>query len=161
SETKGIIVTVDEQENIFVNGSATTREQLGEGLRQAVESSDVKRVVLQGDKAVLLGDVVYILDEARAAGASEVAIAATRREEARVGGGDGGGRGRGAGRRVARGADRESRRPRGRGRAAGRAGPRCRQDATRDRARGASSRRHAARDRRDHGGDAGAREARG
>jgi biopolymer transport protein ExbD len=80
SETKGIIVTVDEQENIFVNGSATTREQLGEGLRQAVESSDVKRVVLQGDKAVLLGDVVYILDEARAAGASEVAIAATRRE---------------------------------------------------------------------------------
>ena len=80
SETKGIVVTVDESENIFVNGTATPREQLAEGLKQAVESSDVKRVVLQGDKGVLLGDVVYILDEARAAGAAEVAIAATRRE---------------------------------------------------------------------------------
>jgi biopolymer transport protein ExbD len=79
SETKGIIVTVDAEENIFVNGAATPREQLAEGLRQAVESSDVKRVVLQGDKGVQLGDVVYILDEARAAGAAEVAIAATRR----------------------------------------------------------------------------------
>lgn len=79
SETKGIIVTVDAEENIFVNGTATPREQLAEGLRQAVASSDVKRVVLQGDKGVQLGDVVYILDEARAAGAAEVAIAATRR----------------------------------------------------------------------------------
>ena len=61
-----------------MNGAATPREQLAAGLRQAVESSDVKRVVLQGDKGVQLGDVVYILDEARAAGAAEVAIAATR-----------------------------------------------------------------------------------
>jgi len=80
SETKGIVVTVDQQDLIFVNGTQTPREQLADGLRQAVEASDVKRVVLQGDKGVQLGDVVYILDEARAAGASEVAIAATRRE---------------------------------------------------------------------------------
>jgi biopolymer transport protein ExbD len=80
SETKGIVVTVDQKDNIFVNGTQTTREQLAAGLRQAVEASDVKRVVLQGDKGVQLGDVVYILDEARAAGASEVAIAAQRRE---------------------------------------------------------------------------------
>jgi biopolymer transport protein ExbD len=80
SETRGIVVTVDQQDNIFVNGTETPREQLAAGLRAAVESSDVKRVVLQGDKGVQLGDVVYILDEARAAGAAEVAIAATRRE---------------------------------------------------------------------------------
>lgn len=80
SETKGIVVTVDQQDGIFVNGAQTPREQLAAGLRQAVEASDVKRVVLQGDKGVQLGDVVFILDEARAAGASEVAIAATRRE---------------------------------------------------------------------------------
>ena len=80
SETKGIVVTVDSQDNIFVNGTATTRDQLAAGLRQAVDSSAVKRVVLQGDKGVNLGDVVYILDEARAAGAAEVAIAATRRQ---------------------------------------------------------------------------------
>jgi biopolymer transport protein ExbD len=80
TETKGIVVTVDAEENIFVNGTATARDQLAAGLRQAVESSDVKRVVLQGDRGVQLGDVVYILDEARAAGAAEVAIAATRRD---------------------------------------------------------------------------------
>src|SRR6185369_1689881 len=72
-------VTSSETKNIFVNGAATTRDQLAAGLRQAVEASAVKRVVLQGDKGVQLGDVVYILDEARAAGAAEVAIAATRR----------------------------------------------------------------------------------
>jgi len=79
NETKGIVVTVDAEENIFVNGTATTRDQLAAGLRAAVEGSEVKRVVLQGDRGVNLGDVVYILDEARAAGAVEVAIAATRR----------------------------------------------------------------------------------
>jgi biopolymer transport protein ExbD len=80
SETKGIVVTVDAQEKIYVNGAATTRDALADGLRQAVDASPVKRVVLQGDKEVALGDVVYILDEARAAGASEVAIAATRKQ---------------------------------------------------------------------------------
>jgi biopolymer transport protein ExbD len=80
SETKGIVVTVDAQEKIYVNGAATTRDDLANGLKQAVDSSPVKRVVLQGDKGVQLGDVVYILDEARAAGAAEVAIAATRRQ---------------------------------------------------------------------------------
>lgn len=79
SETKGVVVTVDAEENIYVNGTATSREELAAGLRQAVEASTVKRVVLEGDKGVLLGDVVYILDEARNAGAAEVAIAATRR----------------------------------------------------------------------------------
>jgi biopolymer transport protein ExbD len=77
TETKG--VTVDAEENIFVNGAQTSRDQLAAGLKAAVEGSDVKRVVLQGDKGVQLGDVVYILDEARNAGAAEVAIAATRR----------------------------------------------------------------------------------
>ncbi|MEW6272588.1 MAG: biopolymer transporter ExbD [Thermodesulfobacteriota bacterium] len=79
TETKGVVVTVDAEENIFVNGAQTSREGLAAGLKAAVEGSDVKRVVLQGDKGVQLGDVVYILDEARNAGAAEVAIAATRR----------------------------------------------------------------------------------
>jgi biopolymer transport protein ExbD len=79
SETRGVVVTVDQQENVFVDGRATPRETLGQTLRDAVAQSSVKRVVLQGDRAVILGDVVTILDEARAAGAEEVAIAATRK----------------------------------------------------------------------------------
>jgi len=79
TETKGVVVTVDPQQNVYVDGRAVPRDQLVEGLREAVAASDVKRVVLQGDRDVILGDVVSILDQARAAGAEEVAIAATRK----------------------------------------------------------------------------------
>jgi biopolymer transport protein ExbD len=79
SETRGVVVTVDKSQNIFINGQATPRQQLAAGLRNAVASSSAKRVVLQGDRGVALGDVVSILDEARSAGAEEVAIAATKR----------------------------------------------------------------------------------
>ena len=79
SETKGVVVTVDPQQNVYVDGRAVDRESLVEGLREAVAASDVKRVVLQGDRDVLLGEVVNILDLARSAGAEEVAIAATRK----------------------------------------------------------------------------------
>ncbi len=79
NETRGVVVTVDQGENIFVDGKPTTREELAEGLRSAVAAAPVKRVVLQGDKDVILGDVVFVLDEARSAGAEEVAIAATRK----------------------------------------------------------------------------------
>ena len=80
SETKGVVVTVDKAQHIFINGQATDREQLADGLKNAVGASTAKRVVLQGDKGVQLGDVVYILDEARSAGAEEVAIAATKKQ---------------------------------------------------------------------------------
>lgn len=80
SETKGVIVTVDETENLFVDGTPTDRETLSIALEAAVAASDNKRVVLEGDRSVILADVVYILDEARNAGATEVAIAATRKK---------------------------------------------------------------------------------
>jgi len=80
SESKGVVVTVDETESLFVDGNPTDRETLRMALRVAIEQSDNKRVVLQGDRSVILADVVYILDEARSAGATEVAIAATRKQ---------------------------------------------------------------------------------
>jgi len=80
SETKGVIVTVDETESLFVDGTPTDRETLSVALQAAVAASDNKRVVLEGDRTVILADVVYILDEARNAGATEVAIAATRKK---------------------------------------------------------------------------------
>lgn len=79
AETRGVVVTVDPSRNIYVDGRQLPRESLAEGLRAAVAASEVKRVVLEGDRDVILGDVVGILDEARSAGAEEVAIAATRK----------------------------------------------------------------------------------
>ena len=61
TETKGVVVTVDPQQNVYVDGHQVARDGL------------------QGDRDVILGDVVHILDEARNAGAEEVAIAATRK----------------------------------------------------------------------------------
>ena len=80
SETKGVVVTVDKAQNIFINGQATDRAQLAAGLKSAVQASTAKRVVLEGDRGVALGDVVFVLDEARLAGAEEVAIAATKKQ---------------------------------------------------------------------------------
>jgi biopolymer transport protein ExbD len=79
SETKGVVVTVDSQEAVFVNGEATGRDTLPERLAGAIAASENKRVVLEGDRDVILGDVVWILDQARSAGAEEVAIAATHK----------------------------------------------------------------------------------
>jgi biopolymer transport protein ExbD len=80
SESKGVIVTIDESESVFLDGEPIDRASLRVALEAAIARSDSKRVVLQGDRHVILEDVVYILDEARNAGASEVAIAATRKE---------------------------------------------------------------------------------
>ncbi len=80
SESKGVVVTVDDTESLFVDGTPTDRETLRMALQSAIAQSDSKRVVLEGDRSVILADVVYILDEARNAGASEVAIAATRKQ---------------------------------------------------------------------------------
>jgi biopolymer transport protein ExbD len=80
SDSKGVVVTVDETESLFVDGAPTDRDALSAALRSAIAESDNKRVVLQGDRTVILADVVYILDEARNAGATEVAIAATRKK---------------------------------------------------------------------------------
>ncbi len=80
SEQRGVVVTVDRDEALYVNGQEIPREGLGQALAEALAGSEAKRVVLEGDREVVLGDVVWILDQARSAGASEVAIAATRSE---------------------------------------------------------------------------------
>jgi biopolymer transport protein ExbD len=79
SEAKGVVITMDEEEKIFIEGREVDRVALGVELQSAIEKAPVKRVVLEGDRQVILGDVVQILDVARTAGATEVAIAATRK----------------------------------------------------------------------------------
>ncbi|MEO2167263.1 MAG: biopolymer transporter ExbD [bacterium] len=78
SESRGVVVTVEESSAMFVDGEAVERAALSEALREALAGSEVKRVVLEGDRAIELGEVVFILDEAKRAGATEVAIAARR-----------------------------------------------------------------------------------
>ncbi|MGH7814761.1 MAG: ExbD/TolR family protein [Candidatus Binataceae bacterium] len=83
-ENKGVILTYTAQHELFVNSRDIPENQLIRTLKDALAKVDVKTVVFQGDRKVLLGDMVRILNEAKAAGADQIAIAAKRATEAQV-----------------------------------------------------------------------------
>ena len=57
---------------------AVPERELEPALTDALKRVDAKIVIFQGDRTVLLGDMVKILDVAKAAGADQIAIAAKR-----------------------------------------------------------------------------------
>ncbi len=77
-ENKGVIVTYTAQHEIFVNSRDVPERELEPGLREALGKVDSKIVVFQGDRKVLLGDMMRVLDIAKRAGAATIAIAAQR-----------------------------------------------------------------------------------
>jgi len=92
-ENKGVIVTYTAQHELFVNAKDVPERELEPSLREALGKVDAKVVVFQGDRKVLLGDMVRILDTAKRAGAGTIAIAAQRTTGVQTtsGGGPGGG----------------------------------------------------------------------
>ncbi len=77
-ENKGVIVTYTSQHELFVNSKDVPERELSEALKEALVKVDPKLVVFQGDRKVLLGDMVRILNVAKGAGADTIAIAAKR-----------------------------------------------------------------------------------
>jgi len=77
-ETKGVIVTYTTQHEIFVNSKDVPERELEPALREALGKVEEKIVVFQGDQKVMLGDMIRVLDIAKRAGASQIAIAAQR-----------------------------------------------------------------------------------
>jgi len=77
-ENKGVIVTYTAQHEIFVNSRDVPERELEPELREALGKVDNKIVVFQGDRKVLLGDMMRVLDIAKRAGAATIAIAAQR-----------------------------------------------------------------------------------
>ena len=77
-ENQGVIVTYTAQHELFVNSKDVPERELLPSLREALGKVDAKIVVFQGDRKVLLGDMVRILNVAKAAGAGQIAIAAKR-----------------------------------------------------------------------------------
>ncbi len=77
-ENKGVIVTYTANHELFVNSKDVPENDLQEALGDALSRVDVKTVIFQGDRTVILGDVARILDVAKAAGATQIAIAAKR-----------------------------------------------------------------------------------
>jgi len=77
-ENKGVIVTYTANHEIFVNAKDVPEVELEPALHDALGRVDQKIVIFQGDRTVILGDMVRILDTAKAAGADSIAIAAKR-----------------------------------------------------------------------------------
>ena len=72
---EGVMVEVTPDGKIAVNEEAVRDEDLYRALSKALEASREKVVILRGDKAVLLGQAVNILDVAQQAGAQGIALA--------------------------------------------------------------------------------------
>jgi biopolymer transport protein ExbD len=77
-ENKGVIVTYTANHELFVNSKDVPERELEPALSEALGRVDAKIVIFQGDRTVLLGDMVKILEVAKAAGADQIAIAAQR-----------------------------------------------------------------------------------
>ena len=71
---QGVTVTVTEVGEIEINGEAVSEQNLPIALKAALDSAREKIVILKGDRKVLLGKAVNILDLAQAAGAKGIAL---------------------------------------------------------------------------------------
>ena len=76
SETRGTTVTLTPKKEIFVNQKKVTEANLETVLKDALDGSQDKTVILRGDRDVLLGETVKVMSIVKRAGASEIAIAA-------------------------------------------------------------------------------------
>ena len=77
-EKRGVVVTYTIDHEIFVNSKDIPVSELDPVLRAALAKIEPKVVILQGDRKVLLGDLVKLLKIAKSAGAEQIAIAAKR-----------------------------------------------------------------------------------
>jgi biopolymer transport protein ExbD len=72
---QGVTVTVNPDGGMLVNDRPTAEADLFRTLEAALKDTREKLVILRGDKRVLLGQAVNILDIAQQAGATGIALA--------------------------------------------------------------------------------------
>ena len=78
----GVTVSVDVEGQIRINEKTVVPGTLMAELEQALERAEQKIVILRGDKRVLLGQAVDILDMAQKLGAKGIALATQQPDEA-------------------------------------------------------------------------------
>ena len=82
----GVTVAIDVYGVIQINERVVQQNEILEALEAALEVADKKIVILRGDKTVLLGQAVNILDLAQQAGADGIALATQQPEAVDAGG---------------------------------------------------------------------------
>ena len=76
---KAVNVTISKDGTIQVDGSAVRRDALRAALESALAASEEKQVILRGDREIVYGEAVYVLDQAQLAGAEGFALATTKK----------------------------------------------------------------------------------
>ncbi len=76
SESRGTTVTLTPKREIFVNQKKVSEDNLETTLKETLNGSADKTVILRGDRDVLLGETVKVMSIIKRAGASDIAIAA-------------------------------------------------------------------------------------
>ncbi len=76
SESRGTTVTLTPKREIYVNQKKVSEDNLEATLKDALNGSADKTVILRGDRDVLLGETVKVMSIIKRAGASDIAIAA-------------------------------------------------------------------------------------
>ena len=80
---QAVSVTLTADGIVQVNDQVVRLEDLRAHLEVALVSSEDKMVILRGDKEVVLGKAVYVLDQAQLAGAEGFALATTKPKKSR------------------------------------------------------------------------------
>jgi len=80
SQPREVTITVTPNHDIYINSTLTAYEDLEGVIHGLVSARPDIPVVLEGDREVLFGDAVKILAIAQKAGATQIAIAAERRQ---------------------------------------------------------------------------------
>ena len=78
---QGVTVSMDAEGNIRVNNEIVLDGQLQMVLEDRIKRAEQKVVILRGDRRVMLGQAVDILDMAQKAGAEGIAIATQEAED--------------------------------------------------------------------------------
>ena len=71
----GVTVTLSADDEVAIDGTVVTGDAIAPALKVALAKAKDKVVVLRGDRAVVLGRAVSILDMAQEAGATGIALA--------------------------------------------------------------------------------------
>jgi len=72
---KAVNVTISTDGTIQVDGDVVARDALQDKIKAALEVATDKIVILRGDKEIVYGEAVFVLDQAQIAGAEGFALA--------------------------------------------------------------------------------------
>ena len=72
---QGVTVTISADDEVAIDGTVVTGDAIEPALKAALDGAREKIVVLRGDRDVVLGKAVSILDMAQEAGATGIALA--------------------------------------------------------------------------------------